>query len=115
MFLGFCKHYNVASIIASSRGVDLTEQRRNRALKLVMEKAYHVEGNYVEVMDSGHIGVVSLMCLCIAYSHGVKCVCVQVADHARSASLSHVDGSIEPQGPQEQQDSTVMCCKWSGM
>lgn len=78
-----CKHINLGLILAAKRGVEMTLKRKEQAALLLSEKCYCMDGSSLEVIDKdGQVGIVNMMamsCLCIAYSHGVRCVCLEVA------------------------------------
>lgn len=88
-----CKHYHVAAILASGRGVHPEEARKARATELFHMNSFFVDNTTLEFVDdvNEHVGIVHLQdmrCLCVGFSHGIKCICTQVA--AMAAPTSHV-------------------------
>lgn len=110
-----CKHYHVAATIAASRGIDIDAARMDRAKTIHENESFEEVDNHLEVIDvDGSIGVVnlsSMKCLCIAASHGVKCVCLCVAQMVKSTTSDVIheplvmDEAVAQ--PEESTDDTI--------
>ena len=99
---GMCKHLHVGFTIAATHGTDVVERRRLKAMEIYQNYNFHVEDGHLHIMDGNHIGVVNLAsstCLCVAFSHGINCVCAKVAE------LWAADNNASPP-PGDSEDTT---------
>lgn len=91
---GLCKHVHIAIADAGQSGRSVEEMRKDKAMEILREGNYFktLDG-YMEIFDSdGHIGMVNTLnqsCLCVAYSHNIKCVCLLVEELSKVTSESN--------------------------
>ncbi len=90
-FLGLCKHLHLSLIVASQRGTDVEEARLREATQIVSEGTYFLDSPNLEILNDGGASIVntnSMSCTCVAYSHGITCICIKVAHMIVPANLS---------------------------
>ena len=82
MISGMCKHMHTALILAADKGFDVDEHRSQKAASLFEVSAYSVEYPYLTVFDDsmGIDNMETMLCNCVACSHGINCICKRTAD-----------------------------------
>lgn len=105
-----CKHLHIGFICAATHGTDVVQKRKQEAARAYENKDFHIEDGYLHVMVGDKVGAVNLdseNCLCIAFSHGVECICVQVAQMLKSSMGSHTMENVPGPDEPEVQDPGV--------
>ena len=76
-----CKHLHTALILAAARGYDVEEQRMQKAASLLQNSAFNLDYPFLTVFDEsmGMVNMETMTCICIAASHGIKCICKNTA------------------------------------
>lgn len=84
---GLCKHQHLGLMAAASRGIDIVNERQKRADEILKNRTYYFDERFhqIEVISgSGDVSLVKIdakafSCSCMAFSHGIKCICMLVA------------------------------------
>ena len=101
-----CKHVHLALLIAASRTIDIEMERSSQANQIFESQQYfHDKTNHqIEIFclncTVSFFNLETYSCSCFAYSHGIKCVCSEVAQ--RVVPLPHNISDTNVNDHQEQ-------------
>ena len=94
---GMCKHLHTALTAAAARGINIENERANRAKHLYESSAYTIDGSSMTVLDDEVVSVVNmahLSCMCVAFSHKIDCICKETAMLHKTLNSSEATYSI---------------------
>ena len=88
-----CKHIHVAADKAKLNMYSVDQCRTDIANQLYQTGSFILDGDNLLVLDQDNINCVITYktCTCIASSHGIHCICLQVADFVAQQSTTPVE------------------------
>jgi hypothetical protein len=104
--LGMCKHIHIGLAKAEDRGISVEDARSRVAMKLFQDKSYHEDNGEIVVYDGEFVSTVlhGNRCTCVAASHGLTCLCQQIAimvSEVATGSASDVVAPVDNAVPSE--------------